>query len=609
MTTGCGEVAGQNLLPPLSVQSIGPSPILPGTSVVIRGSGFVPTEVAQLLVSFVGDVAGHPVQIALSPERVSDTEIRVPVSTATAAVLIPTAGTLIGHVSVTRTPVFEGEVETRALSFSMPVGRELTPFINSITPTIFRPGDTLTIAGTDFLYWSEGSSVVILDGTFTTDSPPSKLPVEGIEIATQPPSPTDRDQLSLRVSASLFGVRPGTFVGSLTVRNEPSQGASALSESLEPGALRLEAATLESVSPLEASRGQRIVFHGAGLLPADPYEGSGTIFLLEGSLDADRGPTLNFTADSPLGVFPDDQPGPERAEVVLRVVEDEDGLPTGLGAVSGLFEGQVSPMLFHGTERFVGEALPLSFRVLPARQMVHLQFLPTFDDALIAFGLVAGRDLVIARILSVVARDYEGVNIVFAAQAPPDFDEYMIVEIGGEDPNGTGLFGLDNTAGKDTGNRRFDDVIGGFNADTRARGFAAYGGIFVTELLNLSPSLGQSPLADARFDTIFEPFCPDLGGGPASPAEAQGLGARAVAVAEAIRILGNLVASTITHEVGHALGLAAQAGAFHNTGDNPGWIMDAGAHRPFGERAELAGEGPAVFSPANRTYLEEVLPP
>ena len=66
--------------------------------------------------------------------------------------------------------------------------------------------------------------------------------------------------------------------------------------------------------------------------------------------------------------------------------------------------------------------------------------------------------------------------------------------------------------------------------------------------------------------------------------------------------------STISHEAGHALGLTAGTGSFHNEGDNPGWIMDAGIHRPFGERAEIGGEGPAIFSPVNRAYLEEILP-
>ena len=55
-------------------------------------------------------------------------------------------------------------------------------------------------------------------------------------------------------------------------------------------------------------------------------------------------------------------------------------------------------------------------------------------------------------------------------------------------------------------------------------------------------------------------------------------------------------------------GLAAIDGQFHHLGDNPGWIMDSGSARPFEERAEIDGAGPAVFSPQNRAYLEQILP-
>jgi hypothetical protein len=73
-------------------------------------------------------------------------------------------------------------------------------------------------------------------------------------------------------------------------------------------------------------------------------------------------------------------------------------------------------------------------------------------------------------------------------------------------------------------------------------------------------------------------------------------------------VLGNLVGNTITHEVGHSLGLSAIDGEFHNVGDNPGWIMVSGSFRPFAERAEIDGYAPAVFSPFNRAYLQSVLP-
>ena len=72
--------------------------------------------------------------------------------------------------------------------------------------------------------------------------------------------------------------------------------------------------------------------------------------------------------------------------------------------------------------------------------------------------------------------------------------------------------------------------------------------------------------------------------------------------------LGNLIGNTVGHEIGHSLGLANIDGEFHNVGDSGPYIMDAGVYRPFEERAEIDGLGPAVFSPTNREYLEAVLP-
>ena len=112
----------------------------------------------------------------------------------------------------------------------------------------------------------------------------------------------------------------------------------------------------------------------------------------------------------------------------------------------------------------------------------------------------------------------------------------------------------------------------------------------------------------ARFDDLFAPIVPALGGRPAEPGELDAGGPRAASIAEAIRVFGNLLGNTISHEVGHTVGLAAVDGNFHNIGDNPGWIMDAGLYRPFAERAEIDGQGPAVFAPFNRQYLESVLP-
>ena len=85
--------------------------------------------------------------------------------------------------------------------------------------------------------------------------------------------------------------------------------------------------------------------------------------------------------------------------------------------------------------------------------------------------------------------------------------------------------------------------------------------------------------------------------------------ARNAVVADAVRALSYLIAETAAHEVGHSLGLAnpgGPAGAFHNPFDTPGCLMDAGADRPFGERAGLDGFAATRLFEEAAAYLERI---
>jgi len=240
---------------------------------------------------------------------------------------------------------------------------------------------------------------------------------------------------------------------------------------------------------------------------------------------------------------------------------------------------------------------------------VYLKYLPGFTDALRDFGLRNVEHLIRDRILTVCNRDYEGISLEFVVMRPTDYVEYAVIEVGGKDPNGRDLIGLDNTMGKDIGNLYFDDVVGGWNADSAEGGNSAFGGVFVSSYLGFSERVPDPmPLASPLFDEIFGPFMPDFGGDPVEATEYPG-GARDQAVERAILALGNMVGNTASHEIGHTLGLAAgPADVFHNVVPGDNQIMDAGIYRDFEERAELNGKGPAVWTMENRSYLEYILP-
>jgi hypothetical protein len=293
---------------------------------------------------------------------------------------------------------------------------------------------------------------------------------------------------------------------------------------------------------------------------------------------------------------------------------------------AGTITGMVRPVVEKGATRVDGTAIPVRLTILPVKQVVHVKFLPSFVSSLRRFGLRAADSLIRARVLEVAARDYAGANVEFRDSAPDDFALYATVEISGPDPNGLGLLGYDNTPGKDVGNERLYDRIGGVNARTQQDGYPGFGGVFTESFFGFSQhpnGLAQKlEQSSRRFDEIFDPFRPDVGGTELTATELATRaperltdGARCPStdrttqIACAVFVLGNLVGTTMTHEVGHSLGLANPYGeGFHDPGDGPARLMDAGGDRPFSERAELDGEGPALFCDEEFAYLRDILP-
>ena len=127
-------------------------------------------------------------------------------------------------------------------------------------------------------------------------------------------------------------------------------------------------------------------------------------------------------------------------------------------------------------------------------------------------------------------------------------------------------------------------------------------------------------IATDQFDAIFDPFRMDRKGTPASADEVRGLPPlangmlcpakyRRTQLQCAIFVLGNLVGSTMRHELGHSLGLASPlTDDSHDLGDLPNRLMEAGSDRPFEERAEILGQGPARFCLTEFMYMKKILP-
>lgn len=594
-----------------------PTTLLPDTALRVEADGLVAGARYELV--FSGTVGGRPHELRAPATAIGPRALSATLPWPENALLPPTRFAFIdGRLTLVRY-LDDQDISSPPLTLSATLTDHLAPTLTTASPATLHLGDTLVAEGRDLLLPSEGLTLVRLTGTLSdgeTSLPVTDLTVPGFTLGQLDPdfapaplgdlaTRLDRRRLGLELTPDLFGIRVRRFEGTLTLVNAHKNGPELASAPL-PIALTFPPPVVSALSPTRPSRGMWLSVSGRGFVHSDGLLQTATLLEFEGVFTPSRGARTEYLGANRLYVFPEDLE-PTAFITVLRPdrPDYDDGLP--LGATAGRFVGRVTPIVLAGPDRVIGEGLDVDFEIGGPHQVVQIRFLPGFDEALARFGLHAERAAVIERIFEVAARDFAGIHISFTLADPAHFSEYTIIEVGGPDPNGTGLFGLDNTAGKDVGNLRFDDVIGGFNAETQSGNLAAYGGVFASELMNLSPTLSDNPLASPRFDDIFSALAPELGGTPAERAERYG--PRGPMILLAVRVLGNLIGSTVTHEVGHALGLTAIEGRYHNEGDTPHALMDAGLFRPFLERAELDGVAPAALEPYNRLYLESILPP
>ena len=241
------------------------------------------------------------------------------------------------------------------------------------------------------------------------------------------------------------------------------------------------------------------------------------------------------------------------------------------------------------------------WRLLPTQQRIEPLFGGAFVVGLKRYGLAARATAIAERIRTLIAAHFNGlrVQVVGPEGALSAAEEVVRVAILDRDPNGLDLLGADNSPGKDVGNRDLGEQLLGFAAAARVVGEVAYGGVFLHGFTHFSPTLYPGGLVvDSAFDALFGPWMPELGGKPAAVGDP--------AAAAASEAMARLIAGSLSHEVGHALGLPAVPG-YHHAQDNPGWRMDEGRNRPFAERIGQPGAVPEIWGEVDGAYLKTLL--
>lgn len=580
-----------------------PSPILAGT--VVRVAGIALDAVGSGAVLEVA-ADGTTFELASVPHEEDDAFL-FEVSDA----MIARLG--VGFVEV-RLVVSGGAARTEPFADAWELAIDLPLALDAAPSGEVHRNDVAVLRGDGFVGAREGETTAHFVGTFTRDVGGAASGVD-VRLPVALAERTARDRAVVVLTTDLGGVWPGTFEGTVAIE-------SALRGATAPRTTRAIATTLHfgapelfSVEPRMASIGQLLRVRGAGFLGGADRPRETTLLRLEGTFTPEGGSAASF---GPVELVPRFESGSDVRLVIETEVTASAVVSRLFGAARGEFVGTATPVVIAGTDEIEGATVPFGFVLGPVRQVVELRFLRGFYESLERFGLASAAGGPIEEgIAARIEEIYAGVNVDVRLERPDDFDvsAYAVIEIGGVDPNGNGLFGYDNSPGKDVGNLRLFDRIGGANAETQADGYPGYGGVFVESMLWWSshPDLGverplSSPDPDPLFDALFDP----VRRAPATLAEVRGEGsaARVAEVRAALDALASIIGETTAHELGHSFGMAQPYGpatAFHNDLDGDGCLMDRGSDRPLGERAAQPGFARTALCYDEPAYLAEIL--
>lgn len=617
----------QTGLEQLALTGIEPGIIVPGSRIEIQGQSFLGDPWGEpelrLAGTFISGAGRRDVEVILPVTFVDFEHMEVLAGAQLYGQLGAQDGELIGRAQVVIRSAVDGQdYTTDFLDINLRFASELSPTLSSLTDdsvifvnhTIEVTGDGMLLGGGEGTTYAEVTGCVALLDQDGIAGPCQ--PIAPVNVPVSPASPFDRQKGTFPFIPEIAGIRAGRFSGQIRLRNVHASTAVRQSTGLI-SQYELSETRIMSITPNAASMGQYILVGGGGFVGGETDQ----LTLLQF--------TGEYTPDDGGAAVPIDTvlvPGFVDGQTVRYVLNEDDDLGGALQLRdgSGVLTGQIAAIVSFRDDELIGEPFDLRVRVAPIKQVVYVDFTSQYTTSLQNFGLRSLDEQIRQRVIEVVERDFATVNLEVRTSPPDDFSIYSIVEIGGPDPNGLGLIGYDNTPGKDVGNLRLHDRIGGVNAQTQSDGFPGFGGVFIDSLFVFSehpgnfapPTSGQSPL----FDDIFDPFRPDRGGKPVSVDEAAGApvatsGAgcpasdRPSEIGCAVWVLGSLIGTTVSHELGHSLGLANPSGAdVHILTDKPNRLMEGGAGRSFEERAELMGQGPAVFCDQEYAYLRMILP-
>ena len=487
------------------IERIEPTTVLASSEIKLTGRGFVSRILGSSRIRFIGETRAsdsdrYPVDFTKLVQVDDSRQIFLRLEPQLYQALCPAGlGQFDGAVVLEVASLQTNEIHKTQLSpVSIRCALALQPQLTSIAAGQVAINSELLVDATNLLLGGdEGSTKLRIDGCFLAYNQQSPCnqngrQINGIEIPLEVLDSTSRAGGIALLSPAVVGVTPGELNAQATLVNYHSNGNVQSSFPIGWG-VEITPSLLSYVDPNGSSLGGFIDFYGSGFVGAGLDEV--TEITINGVFEPDRGGPPTAMRLNLVGEF-------SSSGLVRYVLNEDDELGRLVdlrkesGRIVGTFGGQVAA----GSETAAFDTIEADFRIQPVRQIVYVKYTQGFLDALSRFGLRALEAEIRFEIIQRAQEIYGGLGVEFRSEPPDDYRLYAQVELTGVDPNGIGLIGYDNTPGKDVGNLRLNDQIGGVHALTQQDGYPGYGGVFVESFLSFSrtPPVGsnqtQAPL-------------------------------------------------------------------------------------------------------------------
>ena len=323
LLAGCAdEGEGRPLtgLEGLAVTQVNPEVAVEGTTLVLEGRSFIDDPIGISWLRLDGEYGGVQIDVLLPADFVDFEHLHVVLDQTSLDRLGASSGDFSGTAAVVV------DYQPEATRFQSPPVATTLSIRPSLEPELEDVGsggavfvnDAIPVTGAGLLLSEgEGTTVAVIEGCFTPLAMSECNDIGTVEVPVVPDEPFARDRGTFAFAPSIAGILPGTFEGTVSLRNDHSGGDQSSSDALAVSYDLLET-QVDNVSGA-ASLGQFIDIQGGGFVGEEGL----TLLTLDGEYVEDD--AVGGVPVEGLAIIPEFVDG----RLVRYVISEDDALGDG----------------------------------------------------------------------------------------------------------------------------------------------------------------------------------------------------------------------------------------------------------------------------------------